>query len=157
MAGKRLAAGFTIMELLIVIVVMGIVATVALPRLMDRQGEYVLGTRDSLRGMLRLARQLATTKQPLQGICVTIAAAQISMVYGTAAGCNGSAVIDPSTNAGYTFAVPSNVNLAGPAFVRFDSQGRPTNLTGSAVLAANVAITVGTMGLTVYQQTGFVN
>ena len=157
MRGTRRPRGFTIMEILVVIVVLGVVASMALPRLQDRQAEHELAVRDNLRQMLRLARQLAVARQTQQGVCLTIGPTQLALVHATAAGCNGAALVVPGGTGGHVFDLPPGTAVTGSGFVRFDAAGQPMNLAGTAALNANLTLTIGNLAVTVQRQTGFVN
>ena len=56
---KQLQTGFTLIELIIVIVIIGILAAIAVPRFMDLQGQAQRSVRDGLTSNLRSAASLA--------------------------------------------------------------------------------------------------
>lgn len=150
--------GFTLVELILVIVVMGLLAGVALPGLMNRQSQDEASTRDELKATLRLARQVATAQN--RPVCFMRTAAQFSLLYANGAGiCNlaGTPVMMVGQPAASAFGdpvvvlLPTGVILTGNNTIQFDGRGRlvPNNL--------DATITVGsTQALTVTRETGFV-
>lgn len=152
--------GFTLVELILVMVVMGLLAGVALPSLTNRQSQDEMTTRDELKATLRLARQVATS----QGlpVCFMRTAAQWRLVYAAAGTCNwgGTAVVAPGAQdtaaVGMApdpvlFDLPSGVALVGSNTIQFDSRGR------LVPYAVDANIRVGsTQAFIVSRETGFV-
>ena|SRR5437899_7202072 len=133
-------------ELIVVICVMGIMATLAMTRSTDRVALHEKGFRDQLAAMLRHARKLAISQQ--RDVCVLLTPAQAAGVYANGAGCNAAAPIaEPGTASPFVLAVPNGVVLAGPAAVRFNPTGQP-------VPNANQAIGVGSLSFTISRETG---
>lgn len=138
--------GFTIIELLIVLVVTALLAAIAAPRLTDRTALQERGARDQLRTMIGHARRVAMTQQ--REVCVLTTPAQARAVYANAGACLPAAPLrDPAGNAAYTLDMPPGTALGGAALLRFNSRGQP-------VPALDRTLTVGTLSLTVYRETG---
>ncbi len=142
----RPSRGFTMVELIVVICVMGIMATLAMTRSVDRTALHEKGFRDQLAAMLRHARKLAISQQ--RNVCVLLGPAQVSAVYAAGAVCNPAApVAEPGNASPFVLAVPAGVVLAGPASVSFNASGQPSP-------NADQVINVGTQVLTVSRETG---
>ena len=142
----RSSRGFTMIELIVVICVMGIMATLAMTRSVDRVSLHEIGFRDQLKSMLRHARKLAITQQ--RNVCVVLGAGQASAVYAPGAVCNPAMPIaEPGNSSAFVLAVPPGVVLAGPAAVQFNSTGQP-------VPNNNQVISVGAQAFTISRETG---
>lgn len=151
-------AGFSLVELVTIMVVVGILAAFAIPRFVDRTGFESRGVYDQAQGIVRYAQKLAIAQRqspPKDLIFVVIGASSISVCYRDA-GCGGGPVIDPSTGAALTLTAPAGVTLS-PASFSFDGSGAP-NI--GAQLAINVNSTgVGDINRTFFieAQTGYVH
>ena len=69
-------AGFTMVELVVTIIVVGILAAVALPRFADRSEFDAAGYADQVRSALEFARNSAIASR--RNVCVVIAAGAVS-------------------------------------------------------------------------------
>lgn len=138
--------GFTMIELIVVMVVMGIVTALAMPRLVNRSALQERGARDQLRGMLDYSRKVAMTQQ--REVCVLATPTQARAVYFSAGACApAQPVADPGGAAAYQLAMPAGINLTGAATVHFNARGQ-------LVPAADQTLLVGVLALTVSRETG---
>jgi MSHA pilin protein MshC len=135
-------------ELTVVMLLMGILAAVALPRLTSRTVLQERGLHDQTKSMLQYVRKVAVTQR--RDACVLLSATQIQAVYTVANACSLAAPINEPGNSGaFIVQVPSGIAVGGAALVRFNPLGQP-------VPNNNLAITLGTLGLTISRETGFV-
>ena len=151
--------GFTLVELIMVMVLMGILATVALPRF-NFSGFNEVGFRDKLKATLEFARKSAVAQRRIT--CITLAGNSLALTIDNvptdapgAGTCPRQLVLSVSDAAcgGPANAVcaPNGIALAGPAAISFDPLGRPS-------AAAVYTVTGGTSGYTinVTAETGYV-
>jgi MSHA pilin protein MshC len=135
----RFQAGFTVLELVVVMVVIGILAVVVLPRLSLFDGFDQLGYRDRVRATLEYARKSAVAQR--RNVQVTLAAGSVTVLIasdtpeGAAATTYDRNLVLPGSNS-HTFTAPAGVTLAPPAVLVFDALGRPSaggsfSITGS--------------------------
>lgn len=125
-------AGFTLLELITIIVIMGILALVAVPRLGNRDSFDSRGFYDRAAAVVRAAQKTAVAWRGNVFVCVT--GAQITA--GTDNTC-ATPLVGPSGN--LSFGAPSGVTLNAVTF-GFDGLGRPVDSAG-VTLAATTTIT----------------
>jgi MSHA pilin protein MshC len=155
----RKQPGFTMVELITVLIVVGIMATVALPRF-NSAGFNTTGYRDKARAALEFARKSAVAQRRI--VCVALAGSSLTLTIDNVtpetagAGACPRLLTLPATDGacgGPTNAIcaPNGIALAGPAGLTFDALGRPS-------AAAAYAVTDGAMNLpiTVEAETGYV-
>jgi MSHA pilin protein MshC len=117
---QRGTGGFTIVELVVTITILGLLAAITVPRFMGASGFQSRGFYDSAKSVVRFAQKTAIAWRRDVFVCVT--ATKVSA--GTAAGC-ATPIINPVTGAALdTGDAPSGVTLTLAAF-SFDSAGRP--------------------------------
>ncbi|MBI5927555.1 MAG: prepilin-type N-terminal cleavage/methylation domain-containing protein [Aquabacterium sp.] len=151
-------AGFTIVELIVVMVLAGILAAYAIPKVSGAIGARDDAWHDSLQGALRFAQKGAVARRRLT--CVTITATTVSITSAAvnpATSCstsvngpNGSATFASSTNS----SAGTSVSPAGTIY--FQPDGRVTT-DGAGTTSADRTITMsGASSITVYGETGYV-
>jgi MSHA pilin protein MshC len=131
--------GFTVLELVVVMVVIGILSVVVLPRLDLFDGFDQLGYRDRVRATLEYARKSAVAQR--RKVQVTLAAGSVTVLIasdvpdGAAANTFDRNLVLPGSNSN-TFNAPAGVTLSPPAVLVFDALGQPSaggsfTITGS--------------------------
>lgn len=159
LAGHQRA--FTLVELVIVIVLVGILAAVAGPRMFDRRAFDTRAFHDELFSAVRYAQRLATATQCVVRVDVNsgVANGYRLMFPDNPANCDGPGATFTGANpvpspdlssTSFTNTAPGGVSIAGTLLFDYDPIGRPS--TGGSV---NVVGT-DTRMLTVEPETGFV-
>jgi MSHA pilin protein MshC len=139
--------GFTLIELVVVIIIVGILSVAAIPRLLDKTGFAARGAKDFLGASLRYSQKSAVAMR--RNVCVVVSSTGLAVTYATNFGsnqnCAGSNLLmNPGNNKPYSD--PSNVfpggaTVASGTSLIFDALGRP--------LTALFAPTAGVVTITV--------
>src|SRR3954469_18765531 len=117
--------GFTLVELVTIMIVVGILAAFAVPRFMDRTGFESRGLYDQAQAIVRYAQKIAIAQRqspPKPAIFVVITASQIRICYD--GGC-ATPVIDPTSGGALHVNAPNAVTLSPTSF-SFDGSGAPS-------------------------------
>lgn len=154
---RRTCGGFTMVELILVMVIAGILAAVAIPRLVGKNSFDTRGFTDQLAATVRFAQKLAIAQRT--PVFVQFTATDATLCYVAAAPCGAVAdqVPGPGGEKPYTVTAPSGLTIsvtpATPA-LQFDASG------GTSTLAAQLDIQVNGAGayhVLVEQETGYVH
>ncbi len=156
------ARGFTMIELITIIIILGILAAVATPRLFDRNAFESRGFYDQLISGLRYAQKTAISQR--RQVCVSFPAfaAGSRMVLRTASAFGGACDTDlenpigtyPAGLTTYTIENSNGVTLSGAVDFNFSALGAPS-FAGVAPLSIAVA-GFATSNVCVAPQTGYV-
>lgn len=155
--GRGRIAGFSLFELVLVLMIVGVLAAYAMPRLADAPEVTLSATSARLAATIRYAQSLAMSRGQRHRVAFTATSYQV-------AGAGGAAIVQPLTASSAPISVaPATLGgydppLAG-GYVEFDTRGRPyvgaaTPLVGSAT----ITITSGgaSASVTVAAETGYV-
>jgi MSHA pilin protein MshC len=118
-AGTVSAGGFTLVELVVTLIIIGLLAAVIGPRFIGNDAFASRGFFDEAHSVVRYAQKTAIAWRRPVFVCVT--ATTVSA--GTVSGC-GSLVVHPATGDPLTTTAPSGVTLTSASF-SFDGGGRP--------------------------------
>lgn len=145
--------GFTMMELILVMVIAGILAAVAVPRLVGRSTFDARGFTDELASSVRFAQKLSIAQR--RDVFVQFTANDATLCYVAAAPC---AAADQAPGPGgekpYAVTAPNGLTIGITAALRFDASGRTPDLAAQLVIPVNG---VGTYQVLVERETGYVH
>lgn len=149
--------GFTLIELVVVLVLVGILAVFALPKLMDKGSMDARSYANRLQSIVMHAnRQAIAQRKPIR---VTFTPAGASMTY-VSGGAIAVPVIDPSTGSAYSLACPSSLGncLTTTGNVVFNANNSGRALTSpSQPLVVNIVGTGYTAQFTIENETGYIH
>ncbi len=128
--------GFTLVELVVIVVILGVMAAIGVPRFMARDGFDSRGFYDRATATVRFAQKTAVAWRRPVFVCVT----STQVTAGTAAGC-ATPLTNPVTGNPAQETAPSGVTLNAVAF-SFDGLGRPSagvTITFTSTIAGDPA------------------
>ncbi|TAN52955.1 MAG: prepilin-type N-terminal cleavage/methylation domain-containing protein [Methylococcaceae bacterium] len=151
--------GFTLIELIMIMILIGIIAAFGMPRLFSNSPFEERGFYDGVLNALRYAQKRATASR-----CSVLVEITNSTLTLTTHGVNHLGTCDVSSNltrplynpstgeSFYTLSAPEGVTMTGPASLIFLG-------TGAANLGGNqsITITINTRSISVLAETGFVD
>jgi len=166
--------GFTLVELVTVLVVVGVLAGVAAPRFFQRQGFDAASYTDQLRAMLRYGQKISIAQS--RNVFVRLNGNSVALCYDAACGARVTAPGGANSGTSVTLAncggsgswacesVPNGLAVSAAATFFFDPTGQPFagNDPPQALTSNFVALTLavtgdgGTHNVTVTPVTGYV-
>lgn len=145
---KRLA-GFTLVEMVVVIVIVGTLAVAALPRLFDQNDFYARGFYDETLAILRYGQKNAVAQRRM--VCASFTATSVTLRVATDFG--GACDMDltgPNSSTPYQVSARGAVQFSPlPIFLSF-------NPDGSASAGASIQVSGASGVITVIKETGYV-
>jgi MSHA pilin protein MshC len=143
--------GFTLVELIMTMVIVGIVSVVAIPRFFGADVFKSRGFADQVQASLRYAQKVAIAQH--RYVCAAFATSSITLTINTTASCPGGNLASPSGGATYSIAAPSGIAFSAiPAGFYFDALGKPSFATQQTI-----AINGATNSIVVEAETGYVH
>ena len=152
--GRRSTLGFTLVELVVVIVILGVLAAIGMPRFFDNRVFQARGYYEDLVAALKFAQKLAVASGCAVRVRVDAAGYTAGQQQVAGGRCNPADAtfatpVRLADGQQLVGTVPAGVAVAPAVTIVFDALGR-TNL------AANQAITVDGFALTVNAGSGYV-
>ena len=156
----RIQQGFTLIELVMVIVMLGVLAVFAAPRIFSSNDFYARGFHDETQAFLRYAHKTAIAQR--RTVCVTFTASTVTLNIAstpTTFNCvSAGTLVGPRGETPATLTAKSGVSFsATPTNFNFDGLGQP--ITSAGVLMATQTVQVSNAGkaITVEAATGYVH
>ena len=154
--------GFTLIELVLVLIIIGILAVFVAPRFMDRQTFDRRGFHDQSLAILRYAQKSAIAQR--RNVCVAFGTASISLTIANAAGVsvactapNTTELRGPNGESPYSISAPTGIYFTNTD----DVAATPINFAFDALGQASVGQTFRISGFSeniiVEQDTGYVH
>jgi len=160
----KIHSGFTLVELVTVVVILGIISVVAIPRFFDSGTYDSRAFHDQVISTLRYAQKAAIAQRRF--VCVTFTANSVGLTYGTNSNCaTGNGFLASPSGAPYPASTQVTFSPT-PTNFSFDCLGRPRNMgmnTGVcgntlAVLTADQKVLFGNADpITISYETGYVH
>ena len=151
--------GFTLVELVVTMIIVGILAVFVAPRFADRRVFDTRGAFDEVGAALRYARQQAIAQRRV--VCVTLTSNGLSIfraLLPDQSACTATFLANPATGRDYQLPMPDGIALAAngvtpalPVTIRFDALGRSSVTAGIRVNGD------GSLCLSVEADTGYVH
>jgi MSHA pilin protein MshC len=155
--------GFTLVELVMTIVILGIIAAVAVPRLFNNNVFQSRGFADQVQASLRYAQKEAIAQH--RNVCLTFTlpapstiTLRIASLSGVASSCDTNLIA--LTGGAYVITAPAGIAFATlPTAFNFDALGKPFDVLGTTPSTAQKSISINgaTNNIFVEAETGYVH
>jgi MSHA pilin protein MshC len=150
--------GFTLIELIMVIIMMGILAAFAAPRMFNISDFNARGLHDQSLALLRYAQKTAIAQR--RTVCVTFASNTLSLSIASAAGtydCSSAGTL-VGPNGSHSVPINSGASYSGtPTSFNFDGLGQPITSAGVAQATQTIQVTGLTSSIVIENGTGYVH
>jgi MSHA pilin protein MshC len=159
--GHRASGGFTMIELVTVMIILGVLAVVALPSLSGSSLFQSTSFNEQVRDALRYAQKAAVSHRRM--VCATLTATTVTLTIATNFGdaaCSATTLNGPNGSSAYAISPKSSITLSPTGSIYFEPSGMITtdanDDTGSSPY--NGSITVSGTGTSIALQglTGYV-
>ncbi len=142
----RVSRGFSLIELIVVIVLMAVLVGVAVPRFFGKADFEAPAFAQELASAARYAQKLAVVSGCPVDFAVSASGYALFQPQPATPACTGAmtlAVKHPGTGEAFAAAAPSGIALGGAATVRFSAAGIPNAAADFTVVDLHVVIGAG--------------
>ncbi len=150
--------GFTLIEMIVVLVLIGVLAVYAAPRMFNSGDFYARGFHDETLSLLRYAQKAAIAQR--RTVCVTFAASSASLTIAATAAtvaCAGNPLVGPKGESPATITGKSGVGYSPtPVNFSFNGQGQAVDSSGALLATQTIAI-ANAASVIVESGTGYVH
>ena len=158
--GLRNQRGFTLVELVMVMIIAGILAVFAAPRFFDADIFKSRGFADQVQASLRYAQKVAIAQR--RNVCVAMTAGGITLNIASASGAASACdtnLISPAGEPSYKINTPSaSITLSPAQTFIFNALGKPFDTLGNpSVARKNITISGAVSPIIVEAETGYVH
>jgi MSHA pilin protein MshC len=147
-------AGFTLIELIMVLVLVGILSIAIIPRFASKNAFDARGYFDQSIAMVRYAQKLAIAQR--RDVFVNVTGNSICLTYATETTCAGATaanqVINPAAQAWFVKTAPAGMIFTAASSFSFNALGQPS--TGKVISFTGDGVTTN---ITVESETGYVH
>ena len=158
------AGGFTLIELVVVLILVGILAMAVAPRFSQLDGFDAAGYSDQLRSILRYGQKAAVAQRRNVGVTYSASAASLcsytgSVTGGCAANCAGGTNVSTLALPGGKFRSARSASVTAGTLC-FDATGKPYDSGGALGSTRNIGIVDGgatVASIRIAAETGYVH
>jgi len=150
----RSSSGFTLIELIVIMIMLGVLAVVAVPKMNSAMSFRALEFRDQTITALRFAQKTATSHRRLVCVAFTSGSVTLTIDHDHSGACDSQALLIPGSSSNSVQGTDSNAVFAvTPATLYFQPNGQGTDAAGNIV---TINATIDGMAVYVAGATGYV-